>query len=671
MAKEKRLDVIIGARDQASPVLGRVGQGVQRYVAGIVAGAALLQSVRQGIRATIEDMRRVSQETLAFEAEITPLLSLGENVRNIQGLRDQVIQYSNAWGIARGEIASAMFNLQSGTANLSETTRRELLRAGVELTKVFGVDLPVAMNNIIKLYQIYGDEAENVAEIQSKIAFLADEGFLTFEDMASQLPQVAAAAKALGISLDEVIAGLIVALQRGGEASVTFTGFRNVLLRMNNAAREGITLTGDMTDKIRQLAALGPEQLQNIFGDRAFAVIANVIEGVDQIEKILGRIGTDVPDVADKFATRMEDAVSATAEIQKMMEQMATNQMVGLNLETQQFTQMMDAARQEADQRVRTGGRTGMIARGMGGGFTLTLLAAERLAIARFEKLANEALQAGEFQIAELLAERIRELRDAGLFNRLDSEAIAERIMRTTEIMRRVQERESREEAARQRIINQSLSEQIGYERQQQEQEDMIAHMRDQSLEESDRLAERMEESAKLERDINKALDAANRSMLEFAAGFDDIEAKIELAQLRIKDTITQRIEQLEEAIAEDLLPFSLVQEARDQIRQMQNALPEMMERVADRIREDEIGGRDDPDGMDITPGPLSGVDLTNRMRGLIETGDMRQTIEEKQLREQEKITKQQEKANEALRDIAEVLRERRSRGAGYNLRLF
>jgi len=303
--------------------LGKLGRTAFRFGAGFV-GAGI---VTAGLQNFMRILDRAGSSTAAFEDEMTGLLSLGDNVNRIAELKDEVLGMSNAWGISRGQISATLFDLQSGTANLSDAIRDDLMRSGLELHKLTGAELPTSLKALIKTYQIYREELGTVATAQNKLVYLGEQGYLTFQEMANLLPDVLPAAKAMGASLDEVFAALVTATQYGGRTEKTFTGVRNVFLRMSNAEREGIRLTGDFTEKMRQLARLGSgDKMKRIFGDEAIAVASTLAERSGEVRNNLQAIA-NLPDdiVGRKLAKRMTDPSYRFAEGRKTTEAFVQN----------------------------------------------------------------------------------------------------------------------------------------------------------------------------------------------------------------------------------------------------------------------------------------------------------------------------------------------------------
>lgn len=339
----KELNIIINGRDRTQQafdgVEGRL-RGLTRALAAVGAGAVVGAAFDNLVSQLTEAGNQVSQ----FERDITPLLSLGDNLSNIAELRQQVLDYSAAWGIARDAIADAMFQLQSGASNLSEAQRNELLQSAFELKAVYGGDVATALSGITKSFQIYGDQLESISSLQSKLALLSDKGVLTFSDVATELPDVASAARAVNAEFDELLASLIVATQRGGKTAATFTGVRNVFLRLNNAEKEGIALTGSFADKLEQLQQYDGKVLQRIFGDEALATASNLVNNVDELRAAMGGLANEAPDVGAALARSLDDPRRQFEAISAALKEIRANNQLLISDESLDSVKAYEAA---------------------------------------------------------------------------------------------------------------------------------------------------------------------------------------------------------------------------------------------------------------------------------------------------------------------------------------
>lgn len=305
--------------DQTAKSLGSSLKSMALGIAGAFGASAMISQYA--------DRLRVARETtLSFEKEMTGLLSLGDNLKNRMQVKGDVLGLSAAMGMDRKEIADTMFQIQSGASHFSKALRDELLVNAVELTKVTGAELPDSLQVLLKTMLIYGDSLKGVNDAQNKLFKTAELGYMTFQDLSQLLPDVIAPAKALGYSLDDVLASLIVATQLGGKNEKTFTGIRNVFMRMGEAAAMGAVKSRDFLGQLQELSKVNPDVIKKIFGVEAMGVAANLAASaarVNEQAQIMRRTSGDI--ARAKLLERMQDPAYRYAEMNRSIEQTKAN----------------------------------------------------------------------------------------------------------------------------------------------------------------------------------------------------------------------------------------------------------------------------------------------------------------------------------------------------------
>lgn len=635
---EKTLEVRLRAKNQTTQALDgaskdadRAGRafggldGNMRRLTGAFAGFAGIAGVQRVFANWFQTMERVNEQTVALEHNLTELLSLGGNVNQIDAIRGKIVSMSTAWNLMGEEASRALFDLQSGTANLNESIRKDLLRSGLELKAVYGADLPTGLSALIKTYQIYRGEIDRVQTLQQKLAFTAEEGFLTFGDMATQLPDVASAARAMRISLDEVLASLVVATQRGGKTEKTFTGVRNVFLRMANAEREGIHLTGSFVEKLKQLETVDADVLKKIFGDEAIAVIANLTSATDQFGETLGRLATDLPDVGEKMAKRLEDTTSRFVAIADALERLKGNQLAGLSPGQMGQLQGFQAA-QVGLESVQA--RNGLTNTSVAPKLTAAIFSS-RFAAEALDRVFEQAINENRIDLARAVAGRMAELGiDTTAQNAvLRGETTRENLARMAAERRQVNAEDQARAAARrgpadpwaQYKAELNAARMLGVPVSGRRHGDVVGDIGPRAQELGQQVTQSVTDAIKraagalMQTDAvqgavqlagnlrgaaaQAATDAANdqaRAAVDNAvlitdqvlSGFGDVEAEVRLGRRRITDQITQRVEELQQALVDEALGPAMADEVKGRIAALNALLPDALRREEDRIRE-------------------------------------------------------------------------------------
>lgn len=291
----KRLEDSFGRAASKGSAAEKSLGGMASTVGKLSAAFGGLASVSAIGTSIIQTVERLGEAIVRFDDEITPLLSLGDNVKNATQLQEAILSTSGAYGLAAAEIARLRFNIQSGASSLAKSVQDDITATALNIKKVFGAPPEEAARALFKTKLIFD---QDVREISNKLSFLADRGELTFEQMARFLPDVLPAAKTFGFSLNDIVAALTVATQVGGRTQKVFTGVRNVFLRMATAETEGIKVTGELISQLEELSTVGPDVLKKVFGDEAVTAIASLVQMRDLVrstrEDLQGLAGQDV-----------------------------------------------------------------------------------------------------------------------------------------------------------------------------------------------------------------------------------------------------------------------------------------------------------------------------------------------------------------------------------------
>jgi hypothetical protein len=75
----------------------------------------------------MQSMSEGRQRNLEFTDDFRKIATLGDNIDNIAGKRQQVLAFSNAWGVASEKITAAMYSIESAASNLSEGEKGQIL----------------------------------------------------------------------------------------------------------------------------------------------------------------------------------------------------------------------------------------------------------------------------------------------------------------------------------------------------------------------------------------------------------------------------------------------------------------------------------------------------------------------------------------------------------------
>ncbi len=235
MATAATLEILIRARDQASRTLGRV-QGATQKLGGAllnmakvaaVAGAAAI--VGLGVAA----IKMGSDFETAF-AEVTTLFDAPK--AQIDSLRSGVLDLSSAMGLNAVETTEALY--QAISAGVEPAKALAFIEQNAKLA-IGGVsDLSTAVDLTTTVINAFGLSLEDTGRVSDVLFTGVRLGKTTIDELGASISQVAPIAGAMGVSIEEVTAGLALMTSQGIKTAEASTGMRQVLAELGKEGQQ-------------------------------------------------------------------------------------------------------------------------------------------------------------------------------------------------------------------------------------------------------------------------------------------------------------------------------------------------------------------------------------------------------------------------------------------------
>ena len=348
----------VRAIGKAGRFAGRTMKGMALATGGVVVGAA----------AAVDQFGK-------YELAVARL----GNVLGTKGT-DIVDEYGGALkglgvelGVGPLEVAEAAYQALSGTTIRAKDELLGFLRAAGQASVAGGTDMATAVKAAAGVMEVFGDEAGDVNEIFNKLFVTEREGVTTFGDLAANLGDVTAFAKAMGLSFEEILGPVASLTKTGLSTSASMTQLTAIIGGVTNA-------TGKQKKAFKDFdIPFGPDAIQKAGGF------------VKLLEKI-GDASRKDKGAFQKLFGRKE-AIKGTARLaQSGLESLRTT-MSGFKTETTVFQDNFANMEKRTGFRIRQlkSGFSGLIGE-LGGGL------AEGLGIAETstEKIGGSFLSAGK-----------------------------------------------------------------------------------------------------------------------------------------------------------------------------------------------------------------------------------------------------------------------------------
>lgn len=287
--------------------------------AGLMAGGAALAAGAYAARESMQSMSEGRQRNLEFTDDFRKIATLGDNIDDIAGKRNQVLAFSNAWGVASEKITAAMYAIESAASNLSKGEKGEILTGAMQFNRMQGADPELSGKAILKYKEIWGT---SVTEAKNRIFKTADLGDLDIDKMATFGPDLWAKAQAGGFTKDAADAATIAATAKLGRTEKVMTGVGDVLQKVPRVGKKlGLNLHRDLSflDQLEPYTSTRTG-MDKLAGEDMFGTDIGVVQALVQSRKemkgheaALGAAGRGDP-VADKLKKMWTDPAMKFAE---------------------------------------------------------------------------------------------------------------------------------------------------------------------------------------------------------------------------------------------------------------------------------------------------------------------------------------------------------------------
>lgn len=270
-----------------------------------------------------------------FESAMSRVKAIsGATGDEFEKLKQQALDLGQSTAFSAKEVASAQENLAS--AGFTTTEIMQALPGLLDLAASSGEDLATSSDIAASTLRGFGLDASQAAHVADVLAKNAADTNAAVADTGEAMKYVAPAAKAAGLSLEEVTAAIGVMANSGIQGSQAGTTLRSSLTRLASPSKEAaglmeqlgfnafdsngkmISLSEIINNLQKSTAGLTDEQKQNaiatIFGQEAMSGMLTLMDaGGDQINTLADGL-KNADGAASKMAKTMQDNTSSAIE---------------------------------------------------------------------------------------------------------------------------------------------------------------------------------------------------------------------------------------------------------------------------------------------------------------------------------------------------------------------
>jgi TP901 family phage tail tape measure protein len=246
MAANQTANFVVKAKDQATGPLGKIGTSMGNLkrtsitaFKGIAVGAAAITAAFAAF--AIDAVRKAA----AFETAMLNVNSIAKlTPAAFADLQKSVLELSKTLPQSGETLAQGLYDIASSGFAGAEGLKvldaaAKAASAGLAQTSESAAGITAVLN----AYSFSADEAQRVSDILFKTV---DRGVITFPELAENIGKVTALSAPLGVSLEDVAAGLAVLTKNGIDAE-------NATTQLNAIMQAVLSPTGQATELAKQL----------------------------------------------------------------------------------------------------------------------------------------------------------------------------------------------------------------------------------------------------------------------------------------------------------------------------------------------------------------------------------------------------------------------------------
>lgn len=330
------LSVIISAVDKLTPELSKTEgklegfrSKVEQFSKGI--GTAI-KWVGAGVGALSGAVTAVTYSGAKFEKAFQNALTMLDGTqKELDQVRDSISELAQKYGASFEEISNALYSL--GSAGVSAKDAVKVLDSTLKASTAGATDVNLAFQSAISIINAYGLSLNDLDKIYAMQFESVKKGLLTYEEFARDFSILIPAARNLGVSLRDAMAGYVALTTAGIRSSVAANAvegaFGDLMQKASAFQKLGIDLYENgafiglpkliekLRDKMKELNDEQKSALLNQMGlaETATRAIMTWVNNYDKFKDVYNGIAGSAGALSDAFAKQ-------TASVSFMIDKM-------------------------------------------------------------------------------------------------------------------------------------------------------------------------------------------------------------------------------------------------------------------------------------------------------------------------------------------------------------
>lgn len=300
----KKLDSQIGrSQRQVGNYAGAIKRTAMQF-AGALGLTNLVFVFANVLKGSFSTVREFTKENAVLAGV------LGTTRKEIKQLTNQAIELGSIYPITASEVNKLQVSYarlgftQSEIISLTEATIQGSIALNSSLDQT-----ATLVGAVVKAFSDLG--TADAPDIVDKLTLATQRSALSFSSLETGVPKVAAAASALGVTLETMLAQLGTAQDATLDASIASTSLRNIYLELS---KRGLTLAEGL--EIINTSSNKLTASYELFGKRAAIVglaLANNIEKTNELDEALQNSGGTAKRVAEEQMNTLDGAIKGAS----------------------------------------------------------------------------------------------------------------------------------------------------------------------------------------------------------------------------------------------------------------------------------------------------------------------------------------------------------------------
>jgi TP901 family phage tail tape measure protein len=256
--------------------------------------------------------QKITQDTIGFTKSISELSAItGATGKDLKFYEEQAALIGKTTTLSASQAADAFKLIASAKPDLlaNKEALAAVTKEAVKLAEAAGIGLADAASTVGVSLNQFGAGAEEASRFVNVLAAGAKEGSSSITDTAQAMKNAGVAASLAGLSFEEANVGVQLLAKGGLFAAEAGTGFRQVLLKLENEADDRFkpSMVG-LAGALENLAAenMSLTELTELFGAEAMKSAAIMINGADDARTLEAAI-TGTSTATEMAATNFDN----------------------------------------------------------------------------------------------------------------------------------------------------------------------------------------------------------------------------------------------------------------------------------------------------------------------------------------------------------------------------